>query len=506
MLRLVAAFTVAHAQIYAFEDETVPGNRSLHFMYAFYIYSYEDAPMKSDETPFVKYKSLVAHSTSPTLRDDSAGAQAYVSLQMSIIRYRDFWDLIDPNRFCSTIEDINNGLADNPPGQLMVRKPVDEPFRSVNVYRHTVRFASDSPPVDKSLPVRSSGVYVLVFSNCGDIVDATVSGSVVVKNSYGFLPGNEYHKLPFYGWLSIAYVALAVVWTVLSLRWWKELFPIQNCIAVVILFSLLESFFCYICLTNWNHTGLRSRFLFVVSILLGVVKTTFSYMLVLVASLGWGVTRPFLDSQVVFRIRSLSFLYILLDFVREVVLSFRHSHALSLAFVLLCLLPVSLLNGVIFYWVFTALSNLMETLSARRQTEKLVLFQRLSKILVFALTVATVAVLYHIFTLSRSVAARWRQEWLFTDGIVHLIFLTVLLAMMFLLAPHKASQRYAYSQQVDAEAGDADNPEAIWADEDDALDDEADGESFWATTTAADRQGNMDADTIGARDQDEDKL
>ena len=27
-------------------------------------------------------------------------------------------------------------------------------------------------------------------------------GSVVVKNAYGFLPGNEYHKMPFYGWPS----------------------------------------------------------------------------------------------------------------------------------------------------------------------------------------------------------------------------------------------------------------------------------------------------------------
>merc|ERR1711971_298644 len=104
---------------------------------------------------------------------------------------------------------------------------------------------------------------------------------------------------------------------------------------------------------------------------------------------GWGVTRPYLDRQVILKMQVVSILYIVLDFIRESVLSFRHSHSLSLLFVLLCLLPVSLLNGGIFYWVFIALSSLMETLRERRQFEKLALFQQLWKILILALAVAT---------------------------------------------------------------------------------------------------------------------
>jgi len=213
-------------------------------------------------------------------------------------------------------------------------------------------------------------------------------------------------------------------------------------------------------------------------------------MLVLVASLGWGVTRPFLDHQVIMKIQALSFFYIVLDFIRETVLSFRHSHSLSLAFVLLCLLPVSLLNGAIFYWVFTALSSLMDTLKERNQTNKLLLFQRLWKILLLALAVATLTLLFQIFNLSRSIATRWKYQWLLTDGISHGLFFFVLAAMMYLWAPHKYSQRYAYSQQID-DTGDSDKEgndtvipaTEIWADEDE--DDGDDGDSFWAST----RQG-----------------
>merc|ERR1712217_534083 len=174
------------------------------------------------------------------------------------------------------------------------------------------------------------------------------------------------------------------------------------------------------------------------------------------------------------------------DFIRESVLSFRHSHSLSLAFVLLCLLPVSLLNGAIFYWVFTALSSLMETLRELRQSEKHTLFQRLWKVLIAALAVATFTLLFQIFNLSRSITARWKYQWLLTDGVSHGLFLFVLAAMMYLWAPHKYSQRYAYSTQVGNGDG-ADGVQisqktsaAVWADDDeDELDD---GESFWAAT------------------------
>merc|ERR1712217_180979 len=175
------------------------------------------------------------------------------------------------------------------------------------------------------------------------------------------------------------------------------------------------------------------------------------------------------------------------DFIRESVLSFRHSHSLSLAFGFLCLLPVSLLNGAIFYWVFTALSSLMETLRERRQFEKLLLFQRLWKILIAALAIATFTLLFQIFNLSRSITARWKYQWLVTDGVSHILFLFVLSAMMYLWAPHKYSQRYAYSQQIDGNEHDPgtnipDNPGCIWAD-DDWMDDDGDvGESFWAAT------------------------
>jgi len=188
-----------------------------------------------------------------------------------------------------------------------------------------------------------------------------------------------------------------------------------------------------------------------------------------------------------------------LDFIRESVLSYRHSHSLSMPFVLLCLLPVSLLNGAIFYWVFTALSSLMETLKERGQTEKLSLFERLWKFLIGTLAAATFTLLFQIFNLTKSVTERWKYQWLLSDGISHTLFLLVLAAMMYLWAPNKHSQRYAYSQQID----DCENPRAqlgsidnctVWADDKDGEQEDAD--SFWAQTGGG--TGVAPADVIGA--------
>merc|ERR1712008_111405 len=165
---------------------------------------------------------------------------------------------------------------------------------------------------------------------------------------------------------------------------------------------------------------------------------------------------------------------------------------------LFCLLPVALLNGAIFYWIFTALSSLMETLRERRQAEKLQLFERLWAILVFALSLASLTLLFQIFDLSRSINIRWHYQWFFADGVSHILFLFVLAAMMYLWAPNKNSQRYAYSHlselgDEEDDDGETPRPKNVWDDDDD----EAEDESFFTATRGQTGQAAV-ADTIGA--------
>merc|ERR1711862_758854 len=107
---------------------------------------------------------------------------------------------------------------------------------------------------------------------------------------------------------------------------------------------------------------------------------------------------------------------------------------------LLCIVPVSLLNWGIVYWVFSALSNLIDTLKERKQGHKLLLFQRLWRVLVIALVVASGTLFFQIFDLSRTITERWRYQWFLAEGVGHMLFLVVLVMMMYLWRPHGDSQ------------------------------------------------------------------
>lgn len=480
------------AQIYHLEGVAVPENKSLHTLYAYYVYTHTDpeVPSPAAGSAFVKFSGFVSHSTSSVRPDRDL--TTYQGLQLSLVKYESFWKLINPTKFCCNAEDVKFKLckAEN---QLLIQRP--KPSKegdkkgAEEFFSHTASFhaSADHAHVDQQFQISETGAYILVFSNCGGFDRAVVSGSIVVKNPYGFLPGNEYHRMPFYGWLCIFYTLLALLWLVLSLRWWKDLFNIQSCIGAVILFGLIEAFTWYVFFSDWNASGVRGKFIFILATMATVLKSTFSYMLVLVASLGWGVTRPYLTGDIIKKLQVFSFVYIVLDFIRESVLSFRTSHTISLPLTLLISFPVTLLNGIIFFWVFTSLGDIIETLKDRRQNQKLILFQRLWRILIFVITVAVLTVMLQVISMTRGISSRWTWQWLFEDGATHILFMLVLVVMMYLWAPHQYSSRYAYTSQCDD--GDFEDQDvlakvaeeeskAIWGDDDE----EDDADSFWDTT------------------------
>ena len=118
----------------------------------------------------------------------------------------------------------------------------------------------DGPVEDTKRILRETGVYILMFSNCqGSNPPVAVTGRVSVKNPYGYLPGTEYYKLPFYGWLSVLYTVLAFVWLGLSVKWWREALSLHACIAGVIFLGLMECFFFFVFFSDWNSDGVTCK-------------------------------------------------------------------------------------------------------------------------------------------------------------------------------------------------------------------------------------------------------
>merc|ERR550514_579253 len=95
--------SLVQGEIFRLKEDKVPGNWTLSMLYFFYIYNHGDAPDATGEA-FVKFANLGFTSVKRT--DDQI--QDYNSLQISIIKYEHFWDVINPRDFCCTSSDVTS--------------------------------------------------------------------------------------------------------------------------------------------------------------------------------------------------------------------------------------------------------------------------------------------------------------------------------------------------------------------------------------------------------------
>jgi len=481
----------AWAQTYRFKDEPVPESKSLIMKTVFFVISQNDISGNESKVSFsVRAKSTSESRSDFTLRE-------YGGIQLHVMRYADFDRFVNAEKMCSTADDVSKQDAEKEDQFLIARsksqagKSLDE----LQVFSYQVQFNGDKHygQILLEKTITKTGAYVLVLSNCGTYDKALLTGSVSIKNPYGYLPGEEFAKMRFFRILRIVYAVLLVVWGLLCLRWYSVLCRFQIYIFVAIALGLAECYMCHESLWHWNSTGDKNHVLFRPAIVVSVTRTTSSYVLVLLASLGWGMSRQALESGTVCRIVLLAVNYTVLNCIREIMTSFGESYSPTSSLVLFCFVPLSLLHGATFYWIFSALSNQIESLESMGQTEQLAVFQKLWRVLVTGLGFALIAVVVQVAVFSRNAVVYWRQQWYVTDFAPHVVFGFVLVVIMLLWAPSEDIPRTQFMQIDGAEKGDKVAPGAdssIWSDEmmEGGGDDD---DSFWAATKRNDQDDSQ---------------
>jgi len=278
----------------------------------------------------------------------------------------------------------------------------------------------------------------------------------------------------------------------------------------VLLTNVLEAAIWGIALADWNSTGFRPVNLNKLAVSASVLKSVASYVLVLLASLGWGVWRPHLECGTVVKTIILCLLMIIADFVHDYLLSLRQTRPIPTT-VFLSWVPVALLKSIFSVWTLRTLTASIDMMRERKQEDKLLLFERMWSILVLALAMATITVLIHIYVITWSLDIRWHFQWLFSDAGPHMLFTSVLVAMMYLWAPSNGSERFAYthvpSKEVEAQCEQADDDapavagDADWVDEEDDVFgedvEEAEGDTFWSATKTSRSKVAPAPDLIG---------
>ena len=238
--------------------------------------------------------------------------------------------------------------------------------------------------LDWTRQCNESGIYALIIGTCSSNSSLDISGTVEIRNPFGYMSGEDYPLLLFYEGLSEVYIVLTLLWVLLLFWHRSSAVAIQKwVISSVLLSCALESLACALEWRHYNEVGLHSPVLVAGVSLLNSWRGSFSRMLMLAMSQGLGVIRSSLGSSLT-HIMFLGGGYFVSNLFYDLALFYTQHSQLPTFILLIATLPVTCLNAVCYYWVFTSLVDAKQLLASQKQAFKLAIYERLITVLVAA--------------------------------------------------------------------------------------------------------------------------
>jgi len=297
--------------------------------------------------------------------------------------------------------------------------------------------------------ITKSGVYWAYIVNCHTSDESNgivnLDGRVVFMNPYGYLNGEFFYFLPFYGTLTILYIILGIYWCIVSLKHRKQILRLQNAITAVIILGIVEA--AILCFDNlgFNNIGLNYTGAMIVGVLVSTVKKTISRVLVLVVSMGYGVVKPTLGDAKL-RVIILAVLYTIFSGTLNIVELVQRTTTLNIAVLLLLVFPVAALDTAFYWWIFLSLLRTIQQLQTRKQTIKLGMYRIFLGLLGVSGLLSGIITLIQIIVMSiLDSDAIWKENWMWT-AFWHVLYYFILFAIAVIWRPTSNNTRYAYTE------------------------------------------------------------
>ncbi|GLJ46593.1 hypothetical protein SUGI_0981840 [Cryptomeria japonica] len=299
-----------------------------------------------------------------------------------------------------------------------------------------------------SVKITKTGMYNLYFIFCEPTLKGLVmEGRTIWKNPSGYLPGRMAPLMTFYGFMSLAYLMLGLVWFSQYIRFWKDILQLQNCITLVIALGMFEMTLWYFEYANFNATGIRPMGITFWAVTFGAVRKTVARLLILVVSMGYGVVRPTLGG-LTSKVILLGATYFVASELLDVVENVGTIDDLAGKARLFLVLPVAILDAFLILWVFTSLSKTLEKLQARKRVAKLEIYRKFTNALAVAVIVSVAWIGYELyFKATDPFSEHWQSAWVIS-AFWHLLSFGLLCVLCILWAPSQNSMRYAYSEEA----------------------------------------------------------
>nr|XP_033811613.1 transmembrane protein 87A-like isoform X2 [Geotrypetes seraphini] len=262
---------------------------------------------------------------------------------------------------------------------------------------------------------------------------------------YLYTSASEWPLMMFYMGMCIIYVLYGALWLVLLACYWRDILRIQFWIGGVVLLGMLEKAVYYAEFQSIQNEGVSVQGAMIFAEVLSAVKRTLARVLVIIASVGYGIVKPRLGA-LLNRVVCVGMLYMLFCIIEGVL---RVKSEQSSSALLVCEIALAFVESCIVWWIFISLVQTMKLLRMRRNLVKLSLYRHFTNTLIFAVIASVIFVFWSTMTFRfSSCKTDWRELWI-ADAFWRFLFSVILLVIMFLWRPSANNQRYAFVPLVD---------------------------------------------------------
>ncbi|KAL9003849.1 MAG: hypothetical protein Q9188_003310 [Gyalolechia gomerana] len=299
--------------------------------------------------------------------------------------------------------------------------------------------------------VERTGYYCVLSAPFSDGVQ--YKGNVEFRNAYGNLPAAQIAKLPFYAGITIVYAVIGIFWGFLYAQNRHDILPVQNYITAIIVFLIVEQLMTwgfYDYQNNHGSNALAKVMLIIVSIL-NAGRNSFSFFLLLIVCMGYGVVKPTLGKTMVY-VRFLAIAHFVFGVVYAVAsLSITPDNAGPL--VLFVILPLAGTLTAFYVWTLNSLNHTMKDLLERKQSVKAMMYKKL-----WWCILASIVVIFGFFFLNSFTFAErsspdfvpnhWKTRWFILDGWLNLVYMVDIAYVAYLWRPTANNRRFAMSDEL----------------------------------------------------------
>ncbi|KAI7462567.1 integral membrane protein [Hortaea werneckii] len=276
---------------------------------------------------------------------------------------------------------------------------------------------------------------------------------VEFRNAFGELPAAQIAKLPFYAAITVVYAFLAIGWGALYYLNRHDILPVQNYITAILVFLVVEMFMTWLFYDYQNRNGFNTgaKAIMIVDSVLQAARNSFSFFLLLIVCMGYGVVKPSLGKTMVY-VRWLAITHFVFGVLYSVAsLSVTPENAGPL--ILLVVLPLAGTLTAFYVWTLNSLNVTMKDLMERKQTIKAGMYRRLWWCILLSIIVIFAFFFINSWTFAgvdqdEFVPQHWQTRWFILDGWLNLVYFADVAFVAYIWRPTANNRRFAMSDEI----------------------------------------------------------